>query len=833
MRIRTLFLICMLTVAAMAAAVGGWMLVRTVIDYRLAGRVERSVDIDAQLFRAIDKIAAERPVVGNALLDDAPADASLRARLASLRQNSDSALARLEQRLGSLPDAGPQRQLAVVRKARADLITWRTAADAALILPKTERDPNIFTRYIIGLNDLFEGLKAVLDIGDMSASLHDGVTVELMALSRYVWNVRATMGVRTVPLMAAIDRGAVLSPDLLEAQAAYDGILNANWGPIDTLAIRLSGVPNLAATIASARPAYDQFEKLCLDVIAAGRNSTDYPISALDLGRHVARTAPWLLRIRDEALAAAAARVVETRERAAYQVVVAGIVLLGTLAATVVVVVLLQRWVVSPVLEMTEMIGRIARLDFEVAIPTQARMVEIGHMAIALEALRRGAMAGEENKAQIVRMARHDPLTGLPNRVALQEHLDQAIAMSARGAKSAVLCLDLDRFKAVNDTFGHPMGDKLLQAVAERLLACVREVDTVSRLGGDEFVVLLVGLELPQHAAGVAQRIVRSMAMPFDLDGQVIRIGSSIGIALMPQDANSAVELLKRADTALYRAKLEEKGSWRFFEPPMDAHLQQRMELEGALRDAVQNAAFHLVYQPQYTLATNQLCGFEALLRWHHPTRGQIGPGDFIPLAEETGLIASIDTWVLRHACQEAVHWPDEVKLAVNLSPTQFKKPAAVQMVRQALAESGLPPTRLVLEITETVLLNNSGIALALLHELHEMGIKIAVDDFGTGYSSLSHLRSFPLDTVKIDRSFIRDLPDQADCRAIVGGLVALCHSLRISTTAEGVETEEQLAELRQANCTEAQGYLFSRPVPAAEARARATSRVWHRAAVT
>ena len=468
---------------------------------------------------------------------------------------------------------------------------------------------------------------------------------------------------------------------------------------------------------------------------------------------------------------------------------------------------------------LTEVIGRLARLDFNVVIPGRKRSDEIGRMALALDALRRGAMAGEENKAQIVHMARHDTLTGLPNRLTLQEKLDQAVAMGGRSQTSAVLCLDLDRFKAVNDTFGHPTGDKLLQSVAERLLACVREVDTVSRLGGDEFVILLIGVTEAELVAAIAKRVVRTLGEPFDLDGQTVNIGCSVGIAITPQDATSAVALLKCADTALYRAKAEEPGSWRFFEPEMDAHLQERAHLERDLREAVQNEAFHLAYQPQYSLATNRLCGFEALLRWHHRERGNIGPAAFIPVAEETGLIVPIGAWVLQTACAEAKHWPDDVRLAVNLSAVQFRNADLVETVRQALDTAGIAATRLELEITESVLLTNSAAALGMLRAFHEMGIRISMDDFGTGYSSLSYLRSFPFDTIKIDQTFVRDLSTDPGCRAIVRSVVALSNSLGMTTTAEGVETEEQLAELRLQGCTDAQGYLFSKPLPAAEAR--------------
>jgi diguanylate cyclase (GGDEF)-like protein len=408
----------------------------------------------------------------------------------------------------------------------------------------------------------------------------------------------------------------------------------------------------------------------------------------------------------------------------------------------------------------------------------------------------------------------------------LQERLDHAVAMSGRGQTSAVLCLDLDRFKMVNDSFGHPTGDLLLQAVAARLLASVRDVDTVSRIGGDEFVVLLCNIDLPDRAAVAAQRILRAISEPFDLDGRVISIGTSIGIALAPQDANAGSTLLKCADTALYRAKLEEKGSWRFFRPEMDAQTQERMALERDLRAAVQTEAFALAYQPQYSVATGQLCGFEALLRWPHPERGMISPAAFIPVAEETGLIVTIGAWVLRQACAEAVRWPDGLRLAVNISGVQFKNRNLVQTVRAALDQSGLPAHRLELEITETALLTNKADTLSMLDELHEMGIHIAMDDFGTGYSSLSYLRSFPFDTIKIDQSFVRDLSEHADSRAIVRAVVALANSLGMSTTAEGVETAEQLAQLQREGCDTVQGYFFSRPIGPDEAYLLASGQV-------
>ncbi len=416
---------------------------------------------------------------------------------------------------------------------------------------------------------------------------------------------------------------------------------------------------------------------------------------------------------------------------------------------------------------------------------------------------------------QIIHMARHDDLTGLPNRVLLRERLEQALALTGRGRDCALLCLDLDNFKAVNDTFGHPVGDGLLLAVAERLRACVREVDTVTRLGADEFAILLFGLDRPESAGELGQRIARILLEPFEIEEHSIVTGASIGIAIAPQDGNTPDKLLKSADTALSRAKQDERGGYRFFEPDMDARLQARMAMERDLRQALANQEFELAYQPVFNLAANTISGFEALLRWRHPVRGMVSPGQFIPLAEETGLIVPIGAWVLRQACAEVANWPAPVKVAVNLSVAQFKQTALVDTVKQALAASGAAAARLELEITESMLLTNSANTLAMLHDLRDLGTSIAMDDFGTGYSSLSYLRSFPFDKIKIDQSFIRDLSDRPDSIAIVRAIISLGRSLGMVTTAEGVETPEQLAQLKREGCDEVQGYLFSRPTTA------------------
>jgi diguanylate cyclase (GGDEF)-like protein len=420
-------------------------------------------------------------------------------------------------------------------------------------------------------------------------------------------------------------------------------------------------------------------------------------------------------------------------------------------------------------------------------------------------------------EAQIAHMAHYDALTDLPNRVLFREHLVKVLEGVDRG-KLAVLCIDLDRFKAVNDTLGHPIGDALLQAVGDRLRASARPNDLVARLGGDEFAIVQAGTEQPSGAIALATRLIATIAKPFELDGHQVAINASVGISIAPNDGIDPDKLLKSADMALYRAKSDGRDSYRFFEPDMDAKMQLRRKMEIDLRRALTLGEFEVYYQPLITLKTEKICGFEALLRWRHPERGIILPMEFIPIAEEIGLIGQIGAWVLKRACLEAAGWPDNVNIAVNLSPAQFKHRAIVLDVVAALGASGLPAHRLEIEITETVLLQDTETTVRTLDELRDLGVRISMDDFGTGYSSLAYLQKFPFDKIKIDRSFVENLAEHPQSIAIVRAVMALSISLGMKTTAEGVETEEQLRRLKEEGCTEVQGYLFSRPVPAAEA---------------
>jgi diguanylate cyclase (GGDEF)-like protein len=380
-----------------------------------------------------------------------------------------------------------------------------------------------------------------------------------------------------------------------------------------------------------------------------------------------------------------------------------------------------------------------------------------------------------------------------------------------------VLVLGLDNFKAVNDTLGHGIGDKLLRGVAKRLHSTLREEDTLARLNSDEFAIVQSGLTRPEDVVMLAKRLLEAIVDPYLLDGHSVIIGASIGIAIAPGDGDESEKLLKNADMALSRAKNDSRGTFSFFESEMDARAESRRKIELDLRDAIQNDVLRPYYQPLICLSTGRITGFEALVRWPDPERGMISPAEFIPVAEETGLINGLGGLMLRRACADAAGWPDDVHVAVNLSPLQFRTGNLLSIVMDALKQSGLPARRLELEITETLLLEKSSQVLATLHALRALGVRISMDDFGTGYSSLSYLRSFPFDKIKIDQSFVRDLGSNRDAQAIVRSIISLGKGLGVTITAEGVETEAELSCLRAEGCHEGQGFLFSRARPNAE----------------
>jgi diguanylate cyclase (GGDEF)-like protein len=439
-------------------------------------------------------------------------------------------------------------------------------------------------------------------------------------------------------------------------------------------------------------------------------------------------------------------------------------------------------------------------------------------LVLANEELKKEIAERERSRAEIHYLAHHDPLTGLGNRVLLREQIEQALARARRSTDTpAILFIDLDGFKSINDTLGHSIGDALLKSIADRLKESLRETDKIARLGGDEFAVIQMAEEQPDGASVLAGRLIDIIKTPCFVEGHQLMIGASIGIAVASPDKHDPERLLKSADLAMYRAKADGRGTYRFFEPEMDARVQARRLMEIDLHSAPIETAFELYYQPIIDLKKNRVTCLEALLRWRHAQRGFVPPDEFIPVAEEIGVIGPLGEWVLRQACADAVNWPEDVNVAVNLSPAQFKQGRLLAAVADALATSGLPASRLDLEITESVLLDKTDANLAILNQLSDLGVRISMDDFGTGYSSLSYLRSFHFDKIKIDRSFIRDLPRNSDSLAIVCAIADLGTSFGMTIIAEGVETQDQLKCVELEGCTEVQGFLFSPPRPASE----------------
>lgn len=412
-------------------------------------------------------------------------------------------------------------------------------------------------------------------------------------------------------------------------------------------------------------------------------------------------------------------------------------------------------------------------------------------------------------------LARHDTLTGLPNRILFNEEMERTVGSATQsGKRFAVLLLDLDQFKEVNDTRGHLVGDALLREIAGRFKICVRDGDCLARIGGDEFAIIQHDIHDPKEVAALAERLVQAASQPFDLHGQIVATGISIGVALAPDDGRDSDRLLKSADLALYAAKGESSGTFRFYDVVMDARRAARRTLERDLKRAVDAGEFELFFQPYLDLRTNRITGCEALLRWRHPERGLLSPQTFIPVAEETGLIRPLGDWALQEACRQAVAWSPSIKVAVNVSAVQFKIGDVLAAVEQALGATGLAAGRLELEITESALFEDPAFVATLLR-LKELGVSLALDDFGTGYASMSYLRSFPFDKIKIDRSFVQEMDRSSGSAAIVHATLDLAQRLGMTTTAEGVETEEQLHALRESGCTKAQGFLIARPMAA------------------
>ncbi|MGH8563462.1 MAG: two-component system response regulator [Gammaproteobacteria bacterium] len=478
--------------------------------------------------------------------------------------------------------------------------------------------------------------------------------------------------------------------------------------------------------------------------------------------------------------------------------------------------------------------GEAARMQYRVLLPTsgerflesEASLVHDTSGKVAqVVMVSRDITERKKMEAYVLHLSYHDPLTGLPNRALLEDRMKQVTAYEdRRHSHAAVLFIDLDRFKDINDSLGHAAGDRLLQEVAERLSRCVREEDTVARLGGDEFVALLVGIRDVHDAALIANKIIATVSAPCRIEGRELRVSPSIGIAIFPNDGKNIEALMRNADTAMYYAKQAGRSQFSFFTPQMNETASRRLTISSALRRAIEQGEFALHYQPRVCATSGEIRGFEALIRWPQPNGEWIPPSQFIPIAEETGMIKAIDEWVIREACYQVQRWSAEglaiQRVAVNVSARQFRRDGVVQTMKDILGETGIPPTMLEAELTESTVMADPVAAAKILHEIRGLGVHIAIDDFGTGYSSLACLKRFPVDTLKIDAAFVRDIATDPDDAVIVSAIIALAHHLNLTVVAEGVETADQMAFLVEHGCDELQGYYFSKPLPQNQARA-------------
>ena len=629
--------------------------------------------------------------------------------------------------------------------------------------------------------------------------------------------MREAAGQRSTILSRFAGTGIKLDDGAREKVSELTGAIHVSWDRLRRLSKQAENTPLLDDAIAHIESTFvKQGEPLYAEMAEAARRGSKPPMDLLTWRAWTVQMLTSILAARDAPIAQAQADLEILRAGTVNDILLTMLGTISLLSVLAVVGFTLERRILKPIELLTGKLdlaqGEVdTTADQDVIAKYSSRNDEIGALARALDKRRR-----YEN--EIAHLARHDVLTNLPNRALFRDELRRAFANRSReGEQVAVLCLDLDRFKPVNDTLGHAAGDELLRQVAMRLSFCVRAGDLAARLGGDEFGIIQSRVEDEGDASALAERVVQSLSGPYDVCGHRVTVGVSVGVAIAAGATGSPDELVHQADLALYRVKADGRQSFSFYHQDMDARVENRRKLEMDLHEAIEKQQFAVHFQPTIKLNDNSVAGFEALLRWKHPERGMISPVDFIPIAEETGLINQIGQWVLMEACKQAVMWPPHMSVAVNLSPVQFRQATLPLQIMNALSKSGLEPSRLELEITEAVLLKDSESTQETLKQLRDIGVRIALDDFGTGYSSLSYLSRFQFDKIKIDRSFVNDINTRNDALSIVRAITSLGADLGMTVTAEGVETEEQLAQLRDVHCTEVQGFYFSKPKAAGD----------------
>jgi diguanylate cyclase (GGDEF)-like protein len=629
--------------------------------------------------------------------------------------------------------------------------------------------------------------------------------------------MREAAGQRSTILSRFAGTGIKLDDGAREKVSELTGAIHVSWDRLRRLSKQAENTPLLDDAIAHIESTFvKQGEPLYAEMAEAARRGSKPPMDLLTWRAWTVQMLTSILAARDAPIAQAQADLEILRAGTVNDILLTMLGTISLLSVLAFVGFTLERRILKPIELLTGKLdlaqGEVdTTADQDVIAKYSSRNDEIGALARALDKRRR-----YEN--EIAHLARHDVLTNLPNRALFRDELRRAFANRSReGEQVAVLCLDLDRFKPVNDTLGHAAGDELLRQVAMRLSFCVRAGDLAARLGGDEFGIIQSRVEDEGDASALAERVVQSLSGPYDICGHRVTVGVSVGVAIAAGATGSPDELVHQADLALYRVKADGRQSFSFYHQDMDARVENRRKLEMDLHEAIEKQQFAVHFQPTIKLNDNSVAGFEALLRWKHPERGMISPMDFIPIAEETGLINQIGQWVLMEACKQAVMWPPHMSVAVNLSPVQFRQATLPLQIMNALSKSGLEPSRLELEITEAVLLKDSESTQETLKQLRDIGVRIALDDFGTGYSSLSYLSRFQFDKIKIDRSFVNDINTRNDALSIVRAITSLGADLGMTVTAEGVETEEQLAQLRDVHCTEVQGFYFSKPKAAGD----------------
>jgi diguanylate cyclase (GGDEF)-like protein len=629
--------------------------------------------------------------------------------------------------------------------------------------------------------------------------------------------MRESAGQRSTILSRYAGTGIKLDDDARDKVSELTGAIHLSWDRLRRLSKQAENTPKLDDAIAHIESIFvTHGEPLYAEMAEAARRGSKPPMDLLAWRGWTIQMLTSILAARDAPIAQAQADLEGLRAGVVNDILQTMLGTISLLSILAFVGFTLERRILRPIELLTGKLdlaqGEVdTTADQDVIAKYSSRNDEIGALARALDKRRR-----YEN--EIAHLARHDVLTNLPNRALFSDELTRAFANRSReGEQIAVLCLDLDRFKPVNDTLGHAVGDELLRQVAMRLSSCVRAGDLAARLGGDEFGIIQSRVEDEGDASALAERVVQSLSGPYDVCGHRVTVGVSVGVAIAAGATGSPDELVHQADLALYRVKADGRQSFSFYHQDMDARVENRRRLEMDLHEAIEKQQFDVHFQPTIKLHDNSVAGFEALLRWKHPERGMISPAEFIPIAEETGLINQIGQWVLLEACKQAATWPPHMSVAVNLSPVQFRQATLPLQIMSALSKSGLEPSRLELEITEAVLLKDSESTQETLRQLRDIGVRIALDDFGTGYSSLSYLSRFQFNKIKIDRSFVNDMNTRNDALSIVRAITALGADLGMTVTAEGVETEEQLAQLRNVRCTEVQGFFFSKPKAASD----------------